>query len=104
VHTYLERTDHLSDRELYTWLWEEGLNESTADLSGLDLVGGCHTSPIGGDDEESTLIGLIFYDSAIERAEWKAAFPDAEIPAHRDLPYDRDRHLPTAGYGDDLPF
>jgi hypothetical protein len=56
VHTYLERTDHLSDRELYTWLWEEGLNESTADLSGLDLIGGCHTSPIGSGDEESTLI------------------------------------------------
>jgi hypothetical protein len=104
VHTYLERTDHLSDRELYTWLWEEGLNESTADLSGLDLIGGCHTSPIGSGDEESTLIGLIYYDSEMERAEWKAAFPDAEIPAHRDLPYDRDRHLPTTGYGDDIPF
>lgn len=104
VHTYLEDTNHLSDRELYTWLWEKGLNESTADLSGLDLIGGCHTSPIGSGDEESTLIGLIYYDSIAERAEWKAAFPETEIPAHRELPYDRDRLLPGPGYQDETPF
>ena len=74
------------------------------DISGLDLIGGCHTSPIGSGDEESTLIGLIYYDSIAERAEWKAAFPETEIPAHRELPYDRDRLLPGPGYQDETPF
>lgn len=97
VHTYLHRTDHLDDRELYTWLWEEGLNENTADLSGLDMIGGCHTSPIGGGDDESTAIELTYYDTAAERAEWKASYPDTAIPAHRTLPCDRDRFLPEAG-------
>lgn len=97
VHTYLHRTDHLDDRELYTWLWEEGLNESTADLAGLDMIGGCHTSPIGGGDDESTEIELTYYDTAAERAEWKASYPDTAIPAHLALPCDRDRFLPEAG-------
>jgi len=94
VRTYLHRTDHLSDRELYTWLWEEGLNESTVDLSGIETEGSCHTSPIGSGDDESVIIGLTFYDSIEERADWKAQFPEMAIPARRDLPSDRDRFLP----------
>lgn len=92
-HTYLYQTDHLSDRELYTWLWEEGLNGNIMDLSGIE-GGACHTSPVGSGDEESVRISLIYYDSAEERAEWKAGWPEDEIPAHIDPPYDRDRFLP----------
>ena len=96
-NTFLYHTDHLSDRELYTWMWEEGLNESTMDLSGLSDCG-CHTSPIGSGDEESTLISLTYYDSAENRADWKASWPDDPIPAHLDPPCDRDRWLPRGDY------
>jgi len=96
AHTYLERTDHLSDRELYQWLWEEGLNESVADLIDLDEYGGYHTSPIGSGDEESSRISMIYYDSAAERAEWKAANPDLVIPAHQPPPFERDHLLPKS--------
>jgi len=92
-NTYLHNTDHLSDRELYAWLWEEGLNDMVMDLSGLSDCG-CHTSPIGSGDEESTRISLIYYDSAEQRADWKAQWPEDEIPEHIDPPHDRDRLLP----------
>ncbi len=99
-NTYLHHTDHLSDRELYTWLWEEGLNDTIMDLSGLSDCG-FHTSPIGSGDEESTEISLIYYDDAERRAEWKASYPDSTIPAHIDPPHDRDRHLPKRDYRPD---
>jgi hypothetical protein len=45
MRCFLRDTDHLSDRELYTWLWSDGLREETPDLS--QLGGAWHTSPIG---------------------------------------------------------
>jgi len=92
-NTFLHDTDHLTDRELYTWLWEEGLNEQVVDLSGLSDCA-CHTSPIGGGSESDVIVSLTYYDDAETRAEWRAEWPDEPVPAHRDPPADRDRLLP----------
>ncbi|PYK14699.1 MAG: hypothetical protein DME55_14795 [Verrucomicrobia bacterium] len=43
IRCFLHDTDHLSDRELYTWLWSDGLREETPDLS--QLGGAWHMSP-----------------------------------------------------------
>ena len=56
VHCFLEQTDHLSERELYTWLWSDALREETPDLSHLGWA--WHISPIGGCDEQDVAIFL----------------------------------------------
>ena len=96
-NTYLYSTDHLSDLELYTYLWKDGLNEGIMDLTGLSNCG-MHLDILGSGDDESTHISLTYYDSAEYRAEWLAKFPDEKIPAHIDKPYDRDRLLPQREY------
>lgn len=54
LRCFLYDTDHLSDRELYEWLWDSGLREESADISGMQ--GAWHTSPIGGGSDEDTQI------------------------------------------------
>ena len=43
MRCFLHDTDHLNDRELYTWLWTDGLREETPDMASLG--GAWHTSP-----------------------------------------------------------
>ena len=91
---FLERTDHLSDRELYEWLWSDGLREETADMSAMP-EGAWHTSPIGGGSEEDMAIWLKYYADEEDRQRWHRNFPNDPIPEQEPLPFDRDRHLPT---------
>jgi hypothetical protein len=92
IHCFLHDTDHLSDRELYTWLWTDGLREETPDLS--QLGGAWHMSPIGGGNDEDIAIFLKFYAAEKERRRWKADFPNDSLPPHCALPYHRDQTLP----------
>ena len=91
VGCFLENTDHLSDRELYTWLWAEALREETPDLS--QLGGAWHISPIGGCDEHDMAIFLKYYASENERRQWQEESPSDALPPRCPLPYDRDRNL-----------
>ena len=92
IHCFLEDTDHLSDRQLYTWLWSDGLREETPDVAHLD--GAWHTSPIGGCTDEDIGIHLKYYASEKERRRWKKQFPNDHLPRHSRLPYNRDKNLP----------
>jgi hypothetical protein len=92
VSCFLENTDQLSDRELYTWLWAEGLREETPDLS--QLGGAWHVSPIGGCDDEDIAIFLKYYANEKERRRWQEEFPNDPLPPRCLLSYDRDRNLP----------
>src|SRR5206468_1914091 len=60
IRCFLEDTDHLSDYELYHWLWSEGLRDETADLSAFP-DGAWHTSPIGACSEKDMVIWLKYY-------------------------------------------
>jgi len=93
MRCFLEYTDHLSDRELYQWLWREGLRDTTADMSGMP-DGAWHTSPIGSGSDEDTAIWLKYYADEEDQRDWHSQFPDYAIPEHKVLPFDRDRHLP----------
>jgi hypothetical protein len=92
IRCFLHDTDHLSDRELYTWLWTDGLREETPDAA--QLGGAWHTSPIGSHTDKDIAIHLKYYASEKERRQWKKDFPNDPLPPHCRLPYDRDRALP----------
>jgi hypothetical protein len=95
---YLHNTNHLSDRELYTYLFEEGLREDAVlfpdnpgYVYGLDLLG-------SGSEKDMQLYMKYFADEQY-RAEWKAQFPELDFPPHEDPPFDRDKDLPTSPLG-----
>ncbi len=94
---YLERTDHLSDRELYTWITEEELHQPEVLFPGnpnfamhLDVLGGC--------SEEDLQLNLIYYADEEERKDWAERFRE-RIPPRKPRPFDRDRFLPQPSRG-----
>jgi hypothetical protein len=94
---FLSRTDHLSDRELYTHLWDESLREGTPAWP-LGPDSACHIDILGGCSEEDIEKQFRYYADDEDRAHWMKSFPDFEMPPHEDPPYDRDRHLPKSGF------
>jgi hypothetical protein len=89
---FLERTNHLSDRELYSWLWKDALRE---ELMGFGLpFGNCHLDVLGGCSEEDLILSMRYYADEEERARWAMEFPNVSMPAREKPPFDRDRHLP----------
>lgn len=90
---YLEHTDHLNDRELYTLLWGDILLEEMAFQSGgMNLA--CHIDLIGSGNNEDSNIYLKYYADEDDRALWVKEFPDEPLPAQELLQFDRDRQLP----------
>ena len=92
IRCFLENTNHLSERELYEWLWTDGLREETPELS--QLGGAWHMSPIGSCNEEDTKIFLKYYATEQERSRWQEEFALHSLPPRCPLPCDRDRRLP----------
>lgn len=93
VNTYIESTDHLSDRELYVRLWMETLNEPTWDMRGQGNAG-CHIQMTMGASGEEADDWLVYYASEEDRERLLEEFPDHPVPPHKELPCDRDQHLP----------
>jgi hypothetical protein len=95
---YLHNTNHLSDRQLYTYLFAEGLREDAVlfpdnpgYVYGLDLLG-------SGSEEDMQLYMKYFADDEY-RAEWMKDFPELDFPPHEDPPFDRDKDLPRSPLG-----
>lgn len=89
---FLERTNHLSDRELYSWLWKDALRE---EFMGFGLpFGDCHLDVLGGCSEEDLINAMRYYADEDDRAAWALEFPDFPMPPREKPPFDRDRHLP----------
>jgi hypothetical protein len=98
LRVFLEETDHLSDRELYTLLWSDMLREETKAVT-LDEDSACHMSPLGGCSEEDIHLYLKYYADEQWRRDWQKEYPEETLPDHEDPPYDRDRFLPRPDYG-----
>ena len=95
---YLHHTNHLSDRELYSYLFDEGLREDAllfpenpSFVYGLDILG-------SGSDEDMQLHMKYFADDEY-RQQWAKDFPEFEMPPHEDPPFDRDKDLPKSAFG-----
>jgi hypothetical protein len=102
VGTFLHNTDHLSDRELYTELWNEELREPTV-LMPEDTAFAWHIDMVGSGSPEHLNLYLKYYADERERRSWRKEWPDDEIPDHEDPPYDRDRRLPQREFRKDGP-
>jgi hypothetical protein len=64
----------------------------------LDEYSAWRIDLIGSGSEEDIYLWMKYYADEETRRQWKSDFPDYEMPEHEDPPYDRDRHLPGAGY------
>ena len=97
LRNFLERTDHLSDRELYEFLWKRGLRDETP-VEPLDATEEFHLDVLGGCSAEDLHLNLKYYADGDERRDWAENWPEDAMRAHEDLPYDRDRRLPQPDY------
>src|SRR5215510_12989882 len=95
---YLLHTNHLSDRELYDYLFNDGLREDAALFPEnpsyaymIDLTG-------SGSDEDNQIY-LKYYADEEHRRQWAHDWPDDPLPEHEDPPFDRDRFLPQSPIG-----
>lgn len=95
---YLQNTNHVSDRELYSYLFHDALREPTVLFPEnpsyaytIDLLG-------SGSDEDIQLYMKYFADEEY-RSEWAKDFSDFEMPPHEDPPFDRDKDLPKSPFG-----
>jgi hypothetical protein len=95
----LSTTNHLSDRELYAHLWSDVFHERTKDMP-FDPCSAHHIDLLSTGSDEDTYLYLKHFADEKWRTQWLTDFPDYEMPEHVDPPYDRDRLLPKATYGD----
>ncbi len=98
LHVFVEQTDHLSDRELYTHLWTDSLREETKALA-LAANSAYHIQLLGSYSEEDMVLYLKYYADEDWRRQWHKDWPNDPILAHEDPPYDRDHLLPKPDYG-----
>ena len=95
---YLHNTDHLSDRDLYVYLYHDALSEPTVlfpenpgFVYGIDLLG-------SGSDEDTELYMRYFADEEY-RQRFAKDFPDFQMPPRENPPFDRDQDLPKSPFG-----
>ena len=98
VGSYLLHTNHLSDRDLYEYLYHEALREETVLFPEnpsyaymIDLTGS------GSEDDNQAY--LKYYADEEYRRQWADDWPDDRMPEHEDPPFDRDRFLPQSPVG-----
>jgi hypothetical protein len=95
---YLLHTNHLTDRELYNYLYVDGLREEAVLFPEnpsyaymIDLT--------GSGSETDNQIYLRYYAGEEHRKRWAQDWPDDSIPEHEEPPFDRDRFLPQSPIG-----
>lgn len=105
---YLDHTNHLSDRQLYTWLHDDWLKEDVASLE-TEADGNCHIDMTDFNNGLDPIIWLQYFATEKERRAFAAEHSLESIPVHVDPPWDRDRWLPEPpglppDLGDEEPF
>ena len=98
VGAYLLHTNHVSDRDLYEYLYHEALREETVLFPEnpsyaymIDLTGS------GSEDDNQTY--LKYYADEQYRRQWAHDWPNDPMPEHEEPPFDRDRFLPQSPVG-----
>lgn len=99
LHVFMEQTDHLSDREFYTYLLTDCLREET---KAMPMAAGSayHIQLLSSGSDEDNFLYLKYYADNDWRRQWHKSWPKDPMPPHEDPPYDRDRLLPKMDYGE----
>lgn len=95
---YLLHTNHLSDRELYAYLYGDGLSEE-AMLFPEDPNYAYMIDLTGSGSEEDNQVYFRYYADEDYRRQWRKDWPADVIPDHVDPPFDRDAKLPQSPLG-----
>lgn len=95
---YLHNTDHLSDRELYSYLYDDALQQPTV-LFPENPSYACGIDTVGSGSDEDTEIYLKYYADEEYREMWPKDFPDFVMPRREAPPFDRDKDLPKSPFG-----
>jgi hypothetical protein len=94
---YVLHTDHLSDHELYTELWERGLRDP-AHLPGRNPRGGWFHDFLGSWGDDDMQLWLRYYASDEERVKHAGEWPGDAIPPKQKPPSNRDWRLPKGPF------
>lgn len=95
---YLHNTNHVSDRELYSFLFYDGLREPVV-LFPEDPSYAYTIDLLGSGSEEDMQLYMKYFADEEDRQQWAKNFPDFEMPPHENPPYDRDKYLPKSPIG-----
>ena len=93
MNFFIVHTDHLSDAELYLELTRNVIYQQVIIPELMETVA-CYHDCLHHGAKEAIRLWLKYYATVQQRQEWRAAHPQAELPASEDLPYQRDWHLP----------
>jgi hypothetical protein len=96
LRVFLDRTNHLNDRELYDKLWRDVLRKETPAIDEIGFNTHVDLAPIG--DDEETAAYLKYYADEDDRARWSKEFPGDQMLRHEDPPLNRDDLLPGPDY------
>lgn len=95
---YIFHTNHLSDRELYSYLYSDGLMEK-ATLFPEDPSYAYMIDLTGSGSEEDNQTYFKYYADDEYRQQWREDWPEDVIPEREDPPFDRDAKLPRSPFG-----
>ena len=96
LRLFLDHTDHMTDRELYTYIYEDCLREPTAFMPGQELPVSYFIDPLsGGGSKEDDEKMLSYYRDRLDDAMIELLLADFdEAPEIKERPADRDRFMP----------
>ena len=97
LHVFIEQTDHLSDREVYTYLLNDCLQEETKAMP-MAANSAYHIQLLSSGSDEDNFLYLKYYADEDWRRQWHKEWPKDLMPDHEDPTYDRDRLLPKPDY------
>lgn len=97
LRAYLYNTNHLSDRQLYEYLYHDGLRQETQRIPD-DPDSAYHLDVIGSGSAEDAQVYLRYYADEEERRDWLENFPGYDMPPQEKAPFERDHLLPERTY------
>lgn len=91
ARVFLDRTDHLSDTQLYDRLHAEVLEGEEPDIARMGNE--CFHWSLSEENKLHSKVWLAYYADAEQRAEYAALFPKRAMPPKRSKPFHRDATL-----------